>query len=67
MDDLNVTYKVRVRAAVPDPYAGMRGHDYIAARGLSPKFLGEQRHQCQTCAQAELLPVVLNIINGWKQ
>lgn len=67
MDALITTGKVRIRASVPDPYAGMRGHDYIAARGLSPKFLGEQRHQCATCAQAELLPIVLNLCNAWKQ
>ena len=25
----------RVRASSPDPYAGLRGHAYIAARGLN--------------------------------
>lgn len=25
---------VRIRASKPDPYAGLRGHDYIKARGL---------------------------------
>lgn len=57
--------KVTVRASVPDPFAGLKAHDYIEARGLSPKFLGEQRHQCESCRQAELLPAVQNIIAGW--
>lgn len=30
-DDLG---PVRVRAQRPDPYAGLKGHSYIAARGL---------------------------------
>lgn len=64
---MSVEFKVRIRAAVPDPYAGLKDHDYIAARGLTPKFLGEQRHVCESCAQAELLPIVQNIIEGWRQ
>lgn len=59
-------FKVTVRVSAPDPFAGLRGHQYIAARGLTPRSMNE-RHQCDTCAQAELLPVVLNIINGWRQ
>ena len=27
---------VRIRATAPDAYSGLRGHAYIAARGLNP-------------------------------
>ena len=27
---------IRIRDSKPDPYSGLRGHAYIAARGLNP-------------------------------
>lgn len=27
---------VRIRASRPDPFAGLKGHDYIKARNLAP-------------------------------
>lgn len=44
----------------------LRGAEYIAARGLTPKFLGERRHICENCEKAELLPTVLNILEGYR-
>ena len=68
MDDLILT--VRVRCTLPDPYAGLRGHDYIAARGLSPKLgpgalrlVGDC--QCGPCVQQRLLPTVQAIVANW--
>lgn len=29
--------KVRVIKTMPDPFAGLKGHDYIKARGLNPQ------------------------------
>ncbi len=59
-------FKVTVRVSAKDPFAGLKAHDYIAARGLTPKSMDE-RHHCEICRQAELLPAVLNIIEGWRQ
>lgn len=68
MDDLILT--VRVRCTLPDPYAGLRGHDYIAARGLSPmlgpgalRLVGDC--QCLPCVQQRLLPTVQAIVANW--
>jgi rRNA processing protein Krr1/Pno1 len=33
-DQLWVPGSVRIRASAPDPYAGLKGRDYIKARGL---------------------------------
>jgi len=35
IDDQWIVGAVRVRAAAADPFAGLRGHAYIAARGLN--------------------------------
>lgn len=43
----------------------LRGHAYIEARGLSPKAVRERPHTCETCKQAEMLPVVQQIVNNW--
>ena len=58
---------VRIRSSAPDPFAGLRGHAYIRARGLTPK-IGHMKAlatvddcQCTPCLQARLLPAVLNI------
>jgi len=60
-----LTYSVRTRTTYPDPFAGLRGHDYIRARGLAPKHGagGQQQGECTCapCAQARLLPAVLRI------
>lgn len=62
-----LAYSVRVRTTCPDPFAGLRSHDYIRARGLAPVigFGGLPKHQdncpCQPCTQARLLPAVLQI------
>lgn len=68
MDDLILT--VRVRCTLPDPFAGMKGHDYIAARGLSPmlgpkslRLVGDC--QCDPCVQQRLLPTVQAIVAHW--
>lgn len=37
---------VRIRTSTPDPFAGLRGHDYIKARNLSPHV-----QRVQTSAQ----------------
>jgi len=36
IDDQWIAGPVRVRASAADPFAGLRGHDYIAARKLNP-------------------------------
>lgn len=64
-------YEVRVRAAAPDPFSGLRGHDYIQARGLAPQVkigrvppvLGEC--SCVPCKQARLLPAILRICDAF--
>lgn len=33
-DELWIPGAVRIRASAPDPYAGLKGRDYIKARGL---------------------------------
>jgi len=42
----------------------LRGHAYVAARGLSPEIIKDQQHRCDSCKQMEMLPAVLNIINA---
>ncbi|TCS37462.1 hypothetical protein EDC30_104266 [Paucimonas lemoignei] len=62
MDDLKVT----IRASMRDPYAGLRGKDYIAARGLTPQ-IGRIRAesiedcQCAPCVRERMLPAVQRI------
>ena len=62
-----LAYQVRVRASSPDPFAGLRGHDYIKARGLSPlvRLNGvagpDKECTCEPCVQARLLPAVQRI------
>jgi hypothetical protein len=55
------SYSVRVRASVPDKYAGLKGLDYIRARGLSPRP-NHSVTNCEHCALMEYLPAVLNIL-----
>lgn len=60
---------VRIRGSAPDPFAGLRGHDYIAARGLTPrvgamKAPDTEDCPCTPCVQARLLPAVLSICNA---
>lgn len=43
----------------------LRGHAYIAARGLSPQIVREQRHTCDSCRRAEMLPAVQQILANW--
>lgn len=45
------TLTVRVRATVDDPYAGLKGHAYVEARGLNVKVA-----RVQTSAHTELAP-----------
>lgn len=68
MDDLILT--VRVRCTLPDPFAGLKGHAYIAARGLSPMIGGSTLRlvgdcECAPCVQQRLLPTVQAIIASW--
>ena len=53
---------VRIRVQAPDPYAGLKGADYIAARGLTPRPNRSHIDACTHCTQLELLPVVQNIV-----
>jgi hypothetical protein len=58
------TGPVRVRASAPHPYDGLRGHAYIAARGLSPRIAPHGRAvdapgcQCAACIRERMLPAV---------
>lgn len=52
---------VRIRASAPDPYAGLKGPDYIRARGLKPGFLTKPV-QCEHCAREAMLPTVQRVI-----
>ncbi len=51
----------------------LRGHDYIAARGLSRKVpmrgeqLAEPHPECAACQMQERLPDVLKLLNNWNQ
>lgn len=68
MDDLILT--VRVRCTLIDPFAGLKGHDYIAARGLSPMIGPHSLRlasdcQCAPCMQHRLLPPVQAIVANW--
>jgi hypothetical protein len=60
-------FKIRVRVSAPDPYAGLKSHAYIKARGLSPRFLAERRHQCNDCKMKEMEEVVLTLLENWEQ
>jgi hypothetical protein len=59
--------QVRVRTSAQDPFAGLRGHDYIKARGLSPMITPRGRLQlaadceCAACVRERLLPAVQRI------
>ena len=44
----------------------LRGHEYIKARGLTPQIVKEQQHQCESCRQMEMLPVVQRITAQWE-
>lgn len=44
----------------------LRGSEYIAARGLSPQIVREQKHMCESCRKAEMLPAVQQITKNWK-
>ena len=43
----------------------LRAHDYIEARGLSPQIVAAHQHTCESCRQAEELPRIQRILNGW--
>lgn len=43
----------------------LRGHQYIEARGLSPQIAKDRQHTCDSCRRAEMLPVVMQIVNAW--
>lgn len=60
-----ITGQVRVRASGKDKYAGLKGADYIKARGLGPK---PNHHvaDCPHCAMLELLPAVQRICAEFK-
>lgn len=57
----------RIRTSAPDPFAGLRGHAYINARGLSRRVQIKgmpspaEDCQCAPCMQQRLLPAVLQI------
>lgn len=57
--------KVRVRASGIDKFAGLKGADYIKARGLEPKpnYLAPV---CPHCAMQEMLPAVQRICAAFK-
>lgn len=57
---------VRIRVQAPDPYAGLKGADYIKARGLSPRPNRSAAEACAHCAQMELLPAVQQILASYK-
>lgn len=58
---------VRIRTSAPDPFAGLRGHAYINARGLSRRVQIKgmpspaEDCQCAPCVQQRMLPAVLRI------
>lgn len=57
---------VRTRVSAPDPFAGLRGHAYLAARGLSPQSIRQRTESfdlctCERCRQERLLPAVQRI------
>lgn len=43
----------------------LRGHAYIEARGLSPQLVAAHQHTCPSCKQAEDLPRIQRIVDGW--
>jgi hypothetical protein len=45
--------------------ADLRGHDYIKARGLTPKPNRNHSETCQHCALQEMLPAVIQITERW--
>lgn len=49
-----------------DPYAGLKGHNYIAARGLTPRST-HKAPACKHCSHAENLPAILSIIAAHKR
>ncbi len=68
MDDLILS--ARVRYTLPDPLAGLKGHDYIAARRLTPRVGAKALRlvdecQCEPCVQQRLLPAVQAIVSNW--
>ncbi len=58
---------VRIRSSAPDPFNGLRGHDYIKVRGLTPQLGGMRNSQstseckCSRCESERLLPAILAI------
>lgn len=64
---------IRIRSSAPDPYAGLRGHDYIRARGLSRLVqikgmrLLEDECQCAPCVHQRLLSSVLRICASYER
>jgi hypothetical protein len=59
--------RVRVRVRVPDPYAGLKGAEYINARGLSPRPNRSHTEACPHCALQEMLPAVQAICSSFER
>src|SRR6185312_9583602 len=51
------TYTVRTRVSAPDPFNGLRGHEYYQMRGLKPRP-NHHLPDCAHCALMEKLPAV---------
>jgi hypothetical protein len=45
----------------------LRGHDYIAARGLSPEVVRKNGHVCPQCRLNDLLPAVQQIVANYQK
>lgn len=52
--------EVRIRAQAPDPHAGKRGHDYIAARQLNQPV---KRLDKDAADRAER---IRNLVSNWR-
>lgn len=42
----------------------LRGHAYIAARGLNPEMVKNAEHICPECRKAEMLPAVQRLLEA---
>ena len=57
----DITYTVRTRAVGRDLFAGLKGHDYIRARELTPRP-NHHLPDCAHCALMEKLPTVRRLL-----
>jgi len=62
-DDFWIVGSVRIRASAPDPYAGLRGRAYIAARKLDQRPLEKIESQAAADAKAESAKNLIKAIN----